>query len=242
MKTIITVSGGKDSTAALLYTLHDFCGGKKENILAVFCDTGFEHETTYKYLDYLEASIGIQIIRLRSKKFDGFVDMVNQKGRFPSTKARFCTSELKVKPMIDFILDNIQDDILVIQGIRADESTNRAKMSEYCTYFKGYFEGKFTYRKKEVLAFCKKYANEVWRPLLSWTTQDVFDYIEKNGLERNELYNKGFGRVGCFPCIMATKGEVRLIIENFADEITKLRNYDRLDVFPAKLHTTEILF
>lgn len=222
MKIICTVSGGKDSTAALLYTINEFCGGKTDNLVAVFCDTGFEQGKTYQYLDYLETSLNIQIIRLRSKKFDGFIDMVKQKGRFPSTKARFCTTELKVKPMIDFLLDNVQDDILVVQGIRADESSNRAKMNEYCTYFKGYREGKYTYRKKEVLAFCKKYADEIWRPLLNWTTADVFAYIEKNGLVRNDLYNHGFTRVGCFPCIMATKGEVRILAKEFKDEVTKL--------------------
>src|SRR5574343_890160 len=131
MKILVTVSGGKDSTATLIYTIKEFCGGKTDNIIAVFCDTGFEHETTYQYLHYLEAKLGIKIIRLRSAKFDGFVDMVSKMGRFPSSKARFCTIELKVKPMIDFILDNIQDDILVIQGIRADESSNRSKMNEY---------------------------------------------------------------------------------------------------------------
>lgn len=226
MKTIVTVSGGKDSTATLLYTIQDFCGGKKDNILAIFCDTGFEHETTYNYLDYLEENLGIKIIRLRSKKFDNFIDMVKQKKRFPSSKARFCTTELKVKPMIDFILDNIQDDILVVQGIRAEESTNRSRMNEYCTYFKGYFEGKYTYRKKEVFAFCQKYSNEVWRPLINWNTQNVFDYIKKSGLLPNNLYNQGFLRVGCFPCIMATKDEIRIMIENFFDEIEKLKNYE----------------
>ena len=34
---------------------------------------------------------------------------------------RFCTSELKTIPMIDYILDEVNDDVPIIQGIRARE-------------------------------------------------------------------------------------------------------------------------
>jgi hypothetical protein len=61
-----------------------------------------------------------------------------KKKRFPSTKARFCTEELKVKPMIDFILDR-KADCLIIQGVRKDESEARSAMKEQCTFFKYYF-------------------------------------------------------------------------------------------------------
>lgn len=68
------------------------------------------------------------------------VGLAKQKKRWPSTRARFCTQELKTKPCIDYVLDNVQDNILMIQGIRAAESPNRAAMSKQCTYFKYYFE------------------------------------------------------------------------------------------------------
>ncbi|MET3514332.1 3'-phosphoadenosine 5'-phosphosulfate sulfotransferase (PAPS reductase)/FAD synthetase [Pseudacidovorax sp. 1753] len=60
---VVSVSGGKDSLATLLIAL-ERCG--HANVVAIFCDTGNEHEETYAYLDYLERALGIQIIRLKA--------------------------------------------------------------------------------------------------------------------------------------------------------------------------------
>lgn len=236
MKVIVTVSGGKDSTAALLWTIHEFCGGRTDNIIALFNDTGFEHSLTYEYINYLETTLHITIVRCRSSKFDDFMDMVRKKGRFPSTKARFCSEELKIKPTIDFILDNVNEDMLVITGVRHQESKSRASLLRNCTYFRGYFEpyafdkeGKprlYTYRKKDVERFVKSFAHELLRPIIEWSEQDAFAYCEKYGIKTNPLYKNGFSRVGCFPCIMATKDEVRLMADRFMVELERLENYE----------------
>lgn len=63
IKHVVSVSGGKDSLATLLIAIARF---GLANIIAVFCDTGNEHETTYAYLDYLERRLGIKIIRLKA--------------------------------------------------------------------------------------------------------------------------------------------------------------------------------
>ena len=55
------------------------------------------------------------------------VDLAKRK-RFPSTTARFCTEELKIYPMVDFIL-TLEDHVIVVDGIRADESEKDLKCS-----------------------------------------------------------------------------------------------------------------
>lgn len=157
MKVLVQWSGGKDSQACLILAVEKY-GAK--NVEAVFCDTGWEHKETYRHVKAISESLGVRLITLKSKKYDGFVDMALKKGRFPSTKARFCTEELKVKPMIDYVLNQTVN-LLIFQGIRSDESKSRSLMSEQCRYFKHYFEpygtdknGKpkyHTYRKKDVL-------------------------------------------------------------------------------------------
>jgi 3'-phosphoadenosine 5'-phosphosulfate sulfotransferase (PAPS reductase)/FAD synthetase len=97
MKNIIQVSGGKDSTATLLWAIE-----KGLTFQAVFCDTGWEAEETYQYLNDLETALNIEIIRLKPKL--DFVQLAKKKKRFPSTKARFCTVELKIVPFIDWLL------------------------------------------------------------------------------------------------------------------------------------------
>ena len=55
---LVSVSGGKDSTATLAMAL-ELHG--HENVLGCFADTGNEHESTYDYVRYLEDATGVPI-------------------------------------------------------------------------------------------------------------------------------------------------------------------------------------
>lgn len=281
MKIIVTFSGGKDSLAALLWVRNNL----SQNFITVFCDTGWESPITYKYIQEVNEKLKLNLITLKSKKYAGMIDLAEKKGRFPSTKARFCTEELKSKPMVDFILDEVNDDCLIIQGIRGDESPARALMSKQCRYFKYYFEpyqtnemivenlskranlslsqkhnlkkaqdrltkGKndpkfHTYRKKDVLAFCKKHADDLLRPVFDKTAQWVIDYAIENGVEPNPLYKMAMSRVGCYPCIMCNQNEVKQIDNRDPDRIDYIiSEEERLgitffkpDYIPARFRT-----
>jgi len=216
-KLIVQFSGGKDSMASLLWVRNNI----SKDFITVFCDTGWESELTYKYINDVVKKLNLNYIVLASKKYNGFLDLAYKKKRFPSTKARFCTEELKSKPMIDYIIDEVKEDILIIQGIRKAESASRAKMNAQCTFFKFYFhpygqdkkgKDKFhSYRKKEVMKFRDQYADDILRPVFDWSGQQVIDYIIANGMEPNPLYKMGMKRVGCFPCIMSNNVDIRSI-------------------------------
>lgn len=60
---VVSVSGGKDSTATLLLALERF---PREAVVPIFCDTGNEHQAVYDYLDYLELALDIKIHRLKA--------------------------------------------------------------------------------------------------------------------------------------------------------------------------------
>lgn len=209
MKVLVQFSGGKDSQASLIWTIKEY---GKENIIACFCDTGWEHQDTYTHINDVVNQLGVPLVTLRSNKYKNFVDMSIKKGRFPSSQRRFCTSELKVVPMIEYILSQ-DDSFIIIQGIRAKESKVRAGYDVECSYFKEYFndEVKGLYHKKAVLEWCKTHDASVLRPIFHWSAQNVIDYILANGQRPNPLYNRGFSRVGCFPCIMCRKREIQLI-------------------------------
>ncbi|MDR1056470.1 MAG: phosphoadenosine phosphosulfate reductase family protein [Prevotellaceae bacterium] len=234
MKTIVTFSGGKDSLVALLWIRNNFT----QKFTTVFCDTGWENPVTYRYIDEVVEKLKLNLVKLKSKKFNGMMDLAMKKKRFPSSQRRFCTSELKLIPTIDYLLDEVKDSFMVIQGIRGAESEGRAKMATQCNYFKYYFEpygrdkngkDKFhTYRRKEILSLSRTRATDVWRPVFDWTAQQVIDYILDNGLEPNPLYKMGFKRVGCFPCIMSTKPEVYQIIQRFPERIVEIAEYEKV--------------
>lgn len=44
-----------------------------------------------------------------------------------------------------------------------------------------------------------------YHPLLHWTTQEVKDFIHKNGIPYNTLHDKGFVSIGCQPCTRAVQ-------------------------------------
>lgn len=219
MKVIVSYSGGKDSQATLLYAVEKY---GYSNVTAVFCDTGWEHKATYNHIYSTTEDLKVKLVVVKSKKYDGMIDLALKKKRFPSTQARFCTSELKSIPMIDWVLEQ-KEHLLIIQGIRKAESFKRSKMNGSCRFFKYYFDpygfdkkgkGKYhSYRKKEIIEWCEKYDDSVYRPIFNWSGQKVIDYIISKGQLPNELYYQGSKRVGCFPCIMTNKQELRAMIE-----------------------------
>lgn len=229
MKVIVAYSGGKDSQASLLWSIEKY---GKSNVESVFCDTGWENPITYKHIIDTVAQLGIKHTTIRSKRYSGMIDLAEKKKRFPSSQARFCTSELKSIPFIDYVLEQ-KEHLIIIQGIRADESHNRAQMNAQCRYFKYYFESyndkghTHTYRKKDIIKWCNKFSDDVIRPVFDWTGQQVIDYIISKGQQPNALYKEGFKRVGCFPCIMSGHKEVYEIMKRYPGHFEKIIEHEK---------------
>ena len=201
---IVMYSGGKDSTAALLYVLNYIRNyNKKNKVRVLFADTQIEHPFTYEYIDYVEKKLNIQIEHINN---DGFLDVCLNKKMFPRPKTRFCTKDIKVRPFREWIYNNYVSqgkktgkDFVVVQGIRAEESDRRAAV---------YAE----FNVKTYKVNYKPFSVIYWHPILDWTTQQVFDYIQQNGLKQNKVYTHlKLNRASCFPCIMSNKAELQYI-------------------------------
>lgn len=240
---IVSVSGGKDSTALLLLAIER----QTENLQAVFADTGHEHAQTYEYVQYLNDKVfPIRTIKAdfsqdiaRKREFvatkwreqgvaeekvlralailqptgNPFLDLCIWKGRFPSTKARFCSEELKRNPIVEQVqmpLLEKGDIIWSWQGVRADESAARRNLPELDCVASG--------------------AGELWnyRPILQWTAENCFQMHRKHGIKHNPLYEQGMGRVGCMPCIHCRKDELLEINRRFPEEIQRVADWEQL--------------
>lgn len=237
---LVSMSGGKDSTATLLVARERH---PVEDIIAVFADTGNEHELVYEYLSYLEQALDIQILRVRAN-FDRqiagkaefvatkwreqgvpeakvlralaalkptgnpYLDLCIWKGRFPSRMAQFCTTELKTLPLTDVADELLGLGVLVEswQGVRADESTNRAKLHD----------------REDVGG-----GLSIYRPILKWNVEQVFAKHREHKIEPNPLYKLGMGRVGCMPCINARKGEIAKIAQQFPEHINRIAEWEK---------------
>ena len=117
---ICGISGGKDSSALAVY-LRD----KVPDLEYFFCDTGAELPETYEYLTRLEVILGKPIARLNALRgFDHWFEMF--RGTLPSPQMRWCTKNMKIKPIEAWIGDTPAHSYV---AIRADESNRKGYIS-----------------------------------------------------------------------------------------------------------------
>lgn len=252
---VVSLSGGKDSTATALVAIElhgsDACR-------FVFADTGNEQEQTYEYaLGYLPRVLGIEVDVVRAdfsdefatkranlariaageseatvygkRKFmyawtpqaaaralellhptgNPFLDLCLVRGGFPSRKRQFCTQYLKRDPLTEYQIALASDGTAVEswQGVRADESAARRRLPAY-EYIGG--------------------GMGIYRPILRWNVADVFEAHRVAGVEPNPLYRQGMSRVGCMPCINASKAELLEISRRFPAEVERIAEWERL--------------
>lgn len=188
MKTKVSFSGGKDSTAMLIRLLElntpiDYI---------VFADTGFEFPEMHGYIKKVEKYIKRKITILKpneelfKKWFYGIITRGKNKGNVrgyplivhPCWWAR----ESKIKPLQKYQKDS---DIVYI-GIAYDELKRVSKEKNNFKY-----------------------------PLIEWkwTEQDCINYLNKKGLF-NPLYTK-FNRLGCWICQKQKKASLYSLYKHY---------------------------
>lgn len=246
----ISVSAGKDSGATAILALET---QPREALRFISCDTGNEDEGFLPYLAYMEKHLDIKIAVLRADfsaeviRFrqyvrdhwprkgvpqadceraikalvptgNPFLDLCLWKGRFPSRRAQFCTEFLKTKPSVEYQLGLIEsglcDAVWSWQGVRIDESEarrTRLQGTGACViHFQEQGGGIYNYR-----------------PILRWRAADCFEAHRIVGLDPNPLYRQGMTRVGCMPCINASKDEVLEISKRFPGHIDRIEFWER---------------
>jgi len=201
----IGVSGGKDSTALLLWMVYE-SGIPHTQLVASFCDTQNEAQCTYEHIWRLNRDV-FPIVWLQT---EGFFPLAFRKGRFPASKNRFCTQGLKLIPTKIFLerLSDYCDEVISCSGLRRDESEARKDKLEWGDPMESYF------------------GLRDWRPLINWKISDVLAIHRKYNIPLNDLYSKGAKRVGCFPCINSSKPEIRAMAKYFPERIEQIREWE----------------
>lgn len=152
---VISFSGGRTSAYMLWKVLDAYDGKLPENIKVCFANTGREMPETLDFVQACSDNWGVDITWLEryaevapedhKNKFvyttkvvtydtaarDGqpFLDLLKAKRYAPNPVARFCTVELKIRPIKEWLLDQgWETPYLGFIGIRADEQRRAAKM------------------------------------------------------------------------------------------------------------------
>lgn len=138
-----------------------------------------------------------------------YLDLCIIKNRFPSRRAQFCTQFLKSEPATEYALALIDRHgaIESWQGVRADESPNRANLLEREDRGGGL---------------------TIVRPIHKWTAEQVFAQHRKHNIKPNPLYSMGMGRVGCMPCINAAKDEILEISKRFPEHFDRIAAWESI--------------
>lgn len=207
LEVIASVSGGKDSTALMLALLEGNIPFR-----AVFADTGWEAPETYAHIDELRRILGrpIDVVGGPGR----MVERIKHRAGFPGRMQRWCTRELKIEPLRayhDRVIAETGRETVSVMGVRADESSSRAKMAGLVDEPHG----------------DRSWGGWLWRPLLQWKIEDVLAIHHRHGVPVNPLYRRGHGRVGCYPCIYAGKEEISLVADHSPERIAEIRELEK---------------
>lgn len=126
---ILGISGGRDSAALAVYMRQNHPDLPLEYF---FTDTGKELPEVYTFLDRLEGFLGKPILRLNpDRDFDFWME---EYGNFlPSPRTRWCTRQLKLRPLEQWIKPELEAGVIVHSyvAIRADEPSREGYQSTH---------------------------------------------------------------------------------------------------------------
>ena len=219
---LVSLSGGKDSTAMLLSMI-------ERNMpidMILFCDTGLEFPAMYRHIEklnrYVHDTLQMEITIVQpeypfeyyfkdipinrkenSSVIQKFGDNPNGYG-WAGPKMRWCTSRLKDMPRMRLLQPyREQYDIYEYVGIAADEQYR--------------LERKRNQSERHI------------HPLVEWnmTEADCLQYCYDCGYDREGLYEK-IKRVSCWCCPLQVLDELRVLYREFPDLWKQLEIWDEM--------------
>lgn len=249
---VLMFSGGKDSLACLLYLLelldkagiprdrvelwhHEVDGREGSTLMDWACTRDYCRKVAEAfnlpiYFSWLEGGFEREMLRENQakaptwfetpdglQKAGGTRQQLSTRRKFPQVSpdltVRWCSPYLKID-VAAIALNNqkrFEDGkTLVITGERAEESPSRAKYAE--------FEPHRVYQKYRQIYH--------WRPVHGWTTQQVWEIIERWGVNPHPAYRIGFGRVSCMNCIFGSSNQFATVQEIAPLRIMPLIQYE----------------
>lgn len=266
---VISVSGGKDSTATLLIALERCPAG---SVVPIFCDTGNEHQETYDYLGYLEQALGVTITRLKAD----FTQQLAAKRKFIARDARTGRDRFgrrirwsnKAKrralavmhpsgnPFLDLCMWKGRFPSRKAQFCTEELKTNMAvgfqmeltEAGHQVISWQGVRRDESENRKNAKLFERVGRGLYLFRPIVAWTALDVFSFCASRSVQPNPLYLQGMSRVGCMPCINCNKAELRQIASRFPEHPQRISDWEHIvsccskrgySTFMADAHTAK---
>jgi len=175
-ESIVDFSGGRYSTVLLHIVLRALGEAK-----ALYIDTTISLPECTEFVNEICDEWGVELITVKRKDMD-FWELVKRRG-FPHRRFRWCMKEFKSVPLRLFN-ESFDGEILHLVGTSMFESSFRKKIYSV----RGMYHYNYSIRSDSL------------HPMLNWTEEMVYDYIEANNLPLNPCYNKYYHSGNCYYC------------------------------------------
>ena len=198
---ILGISGGKDSSALAIYMSQKYPDIDMEYF---FTDTGEELPEVYEFLNRLEGHLGKEILKLNpDREFNFWLKQYNH--FLPSAKARWCTLNMKLKPLEKWIKKDLDNGVQINSyvGIRYDESYREGHQSHSKNY-------------KVILPFQKDRIDR----------SEVLSILENSGIGVPKYYDWR-SRSGCTFCFFQRKIEWVRLRERHPDAFERAKKLEK---------------
>lgn len=242
-KIFVSISGGKDSHA-MLFLVKEIAErqGCTDKLIAMYADTGMEWHNAESHVRKIceTAKVSLEVVYPVRPMFEQIkhrgqrlLDLNKQRREgqknngvmFPSPHCRFCTRNQKVEPM-DKLCRQYSGTLLKVTGERWAESKARSTYAEFVKV------DRISAHHRQVYG---------WRPMLAFTTEDVFAVIRNSGVERHMAYDAGCDRLGCAGCIFSSDRELKIEMENNPHILAELNELERKSGFTMSMDGRSVM-
>ena len=247
---LVNISGGKDSIATLYEVVqYARAADVLDRVVCVHADLSDAEWRGVRELAAEHAAFYGLRFEVVARNGSGLIERVEERGMWPDANNRWCTSDFKRAPVRTLMTRLVEESrqaghtgqvrILNVLGLRAEESPARRRLLPFA------HEGSWTCpcgdcrrrRKRAKQAEAEgrpvpKHSRpqhgasnmlrhvDVWYPVHSWSTSDVWSAVWASGLRVHDAYTKGgMPRLSCVFCLA---GETEVVTRSGLRPIAEL--------------------
>ncbi len=194
-------SGGKDSQSMTILLARTV---PRDQLVVVHAPLGeVEWPGTVEHIENTIPA-GVPLIFACVASGKTLLDQVEERGKWPGPRTRFCTRGFKVSPIERELRRYLKAHprfggrIVSAVGIRRDESNARSKRIPWARSDRNSRAGREWFD---------------WLPIFDLTTDDVFRVIRDAGQSPHWVYAEGMSRCSCSLCLFSSKSDIRRAAE-----------------------------
>ena len=197
----INTSGGKDSQSMTILLSRIVPADQLVAVHAPLAEVEWDG-----VVPHIEATLpaGVPLVMARVSSGKSLLDRIEERGRFPGPRQRYCTGDFKRTPIERELRRYLKLNprfggrLVNAMGMRAEESPARAR--------------KVPWKRNDRMSVAGREVFD-WLPVFDLSTEDVFRVIRDAGQSPHWAYAAGMSRLSCSFCILASRADLRRAAE-----------------------------